>query len=473
MKQEKRKIFIYLCGMPPKGINVVGYDLLKSGVSIGSDSNGPRLHWSSVVKHGHQVGTYLKKAGIPISYFMKSSEVSPMNKSLADVKIMHVYTDGAYGDKLPEPPVGCGVFFGDNDKKNVCERIFDSHQSFLSAELNAIKLCLFSIIRYDLGNTTNKYVINADSLFAIQDVTSREKCAKSESYEDVLQHCKEYLDVINTVYKARGWGELEFKWVKAHSGIYGNEMANILPGRTKLKLPACQSDFVLNVSGGRSATCNPGLIHGLKMLTKQQSELITSKATTPSGSPIKITGFGTIVFMLVPTETQEQKCVSFPIWYAPDDLNFVGHGLLEQGISLKVGPKGQRIACRSSINNHKIGLDLKSYGIPISYCVRPAKPATGNFEVTNPNFSTVEVFTDGACKNNNTTNPNIVRVAGCGVCFGDDDEKNVCEFVTKSDYPGIKKVTNNIAELHAIKLALLTIMEHDLGRTRTKVKNQL
>ncbi|GMG19311.1 unnamed protein product [Ambrosiozyma monospora] len=231
-----------------------------------------------------------------------------------------------------------------------------------------------------------------------------------------------------------------------------------------------ESDFMLSVSGGRSTTCNPGLIHGLKMLTEQQSQLISSKTTTPNGGVVTITGFGTIVLMFVSTETQEHKCVSFPVWYAPDAMNFVGHDLFEHGISLKIGPKGQRIAWRSSINNHKIGLDLKNYGIPISCCVRPAKPETGKVEVTNPNFSTVEVFTDGACKNNNTTNPNIVRVAGCGVFFGDDDEKNVCESVTGSDYPGIRKVTNNLAELHAIKLALLAIMKHDLGRTRTKYR---
>ncbi|GMG19310.1 unnamed protein product [Ambrosiozyma monospora] len=226
----ERKDICFPVWYSPKATNVIGYDLLRSGVSIGTSSNGQRLQWSSVVNPGQQVGTSLENYGIPISYFIKQTERRQMNNALAGVKIIHVYTDGSHGHMLPGHPVGCGVFFGDNDKKNVCERIISPIQSSLSSELHAIKLCLFTIIRYDLGNASNKYVINCDSKFAIDCLTSREKESSvvRGAYNDVVQQCDEYLDVINTVYKARGWGELEFKLVKGHSGVYGNEMAHAL-----------------------------------------------------------------------------------------------------------------------------------------------------------------------------------------------------------------------------------------------------
>jgi len=71
----------------------------------------------------------------------------------------------------------------------------------------------------------------------------------------------------------------------------------------------------------------------------------------------------------------------------------------------------------------------------------------------NGNDSILDVYTDGACPNNG----NGATVCGSGVYFGsDDDPRNISKMVPSDGE--FDRVTNNIAELYAVQLALEAIM---------------
>lgn len=62
-----------------------------------------------------------------------------------------------------------------------------------------------------------------------------------------------------------------------------------------------------------------------------------------------------------------------------------------------------------------------------------------------------KVFTDGSTFNNGQKN--MTQYGGIGVFFKDDDERNICKILKGS------KITNNVAELTAILLAIETIIK--------------
>jgi ribonuclease HI len=113
----------------------------------------------------------------------------------------YVYTDGACtGNGKPHAKAGMGIYFGDNDPRNVSECVIGK-QTNNTAELGAI-IKLYDIIKDDI--LSNKQIgIVTDSVYAIRCVTSYgKKCSldwnkEIPNKEMVKQAYELYKDKLN------------------------------------------------------------------------------------------------------------------------------------------------------------------------------------------------------------------------------------------------------------------------------------
>ncbi|KAG8945980.1 hypothetical protein FRC04_012098 [Tulasnella sp. 424] len=137
------------------------------------------------------------------------------------------YTDGACrGNGAVGAVAGIGVWYGDNDPRNVSERC-PGTQTNNRAELIAIIRCLETDLEPDQG-----LQIKSDSKYAMDCVTKwmpgwerngwRTKDKKDVSNKAVIQHLARLLD--------ERPGPVRFEYVKGHSGEKGNDGADELAG---------------------------------------------------------------------------------------------------------------------------------------------------------------------------------------------------------------------------------------------------
>ncbi|GME85945.1 unnamed protein product [Ambrosiozyma monospora] len=219
-----------------------------------------------------------------------------------------------------------------------------------------------------------------------------------------------------------------------------------------------KTNFVFSSASTRSVTCKPEVIHGLTMLTEEQSSIISSKTTDISGNPLKIVGVGKLILLLKST-TGELKSVSITIWYAPSCLNCIGNELFSL-LDFEGTREGSSFAWTSPITNDRQLAPLLNYGvtcIPKEYIIKVNKSPLNHrasFARNSIDYHVFDVYTDGACKHNQSSGQ---RRGGVGVFFGDDDPRNV----SKPLGPG---VTNQIAELAAVQEALSIIINTDLNK---------
>ncbi|GMG19068.1 unnamed protein product [Ambrosiozyma monospora] len=226
-----------------------------------------------------------------------------------------------------------------------------------------------------------------------------------------------------------------------------------------------KTNFVFSTGSGRSVTCKPEVIHGLTMLTDQQSSIISSKTTSIMGDSLKIVGVGKLILLLKST-TGELKTASVTIWYAPTCLNCVGIDLIstETGLDHAISRDGATLSWTSPITNDQQTAPLLDYGvacIPKEYIIKVNRSPLNHrasFARGSVDFHVFDVYTDGACKHNQTSGQ---RRGGIGVFFGDDDSRNVSK-------PLGPDATNQIAELAAVQEALSIIIQTDLNKGSNK-----
>ncbi|GME97141.1 unnamed protein product [Ambrosiozyma monospora] len=94
-------------------------------------------------------------------------------------------------------------------------------------------------------SSNKKYTIATDSKYSIDCVTKwadswkkngwKNSQGKPVQNKEVIQSILEKKDRLNQIYKNNNWGEVEFKHVKGHAGIHGNEMADQLANQGAAK----------------------------------------------------------------------------------------------------------------------------------------------------------------------------------------------------------------------------------------------
>ena len=143
--------------------------------------------------------------------------------------VINVYTDGAcINNGTVNASAGIGIFFSDNDPRNLSTKVNGKKQTNNVAELKAIKL-VFKILRNEIEDKRN-IRIYSDSKYAINCCTDYGK----KNYEDGwINNIPNRLLVKKTYELYRNLNNIKFIHIKAHTNktdvhSYGNSQADYL-----------------------------------------------------------------------------------------------------------------------------------------------------------------------------------------------------------------------------------------------------
>lgn len=136
----------------------------------------------------------------------------------------NVYTDGAcINNGYKNASAGIGVFFGDNDLRNISKKI-NGKQTNNTAELTAVKEAILLI------KLSNNYTIYTDSNYVIKCCTTYGKKQADINWKKNIPN-KNLVKEIYTLYNT--YNNINLKYIKAHTNnddihSYGNKMADLL-----------------------------------------------------------------------------------------------------------------------------------------------------------------------------------------------------------------------------------------------------
>ena len=151
--------------------------------------------------------------------------------TVTNTDIVKVFTDGACSNNgKVGAKAGIGIYFGDNDSRNVSKKI-DGKQTNNTAELSAI-IEVFHICRDDIENG-KKIMIYSDSTYSIRCCGEYgEKCSKN-GYRNKKGFVPNH-ELVKIAYELfRNNNNVEINYIKAHTGLSdelskGNEGADML-----------------------------------------------------------------------------------------------------------------------------------------------------------------------------------------------------------------------------------------------------
>lgn len=158
-----------------------------------------------------------------------SDEQSPKKKTNSKSKVV-VYTDGACsGNGQDSASAGIGVYFGDDDPRNISEALpeFDKFSaSNQRAELYAIVRALEET--QNLGEDTC-LEIRTDSIYSIKSVTEwvPKFTELGKNSEELFKKYKN-IDLMQRIIALKSERDVSFQHVKGHAGNHGNEQADHL-----------------------------------------------------------------------------------------------------------------------------------------------------------------------------------------------------------------------------------------------------
>ena len=125
----------------------------------------------------------------------------------------YVYTDGSCSNNgRKNAMAGIGVYFGENDARNVSQRVVGK-QSNNTGELGAI-LHLYDIIKGDIASG-KKIAVISDSIYAIRCVTTYGKKCEEDGWKSDIPN-KEIVKKVYELYK--GKSNVQFMHIMAHTG---------------------------------------------------------------------------------------------------------------------------------------------------------------------------------------------------------------------------------------------------------------
>jgi ribonuclease HI len=149
-----------------------------------------------------------------------------------------IYTDGACTENgKVGAKAGYGVFFGDNDSRNISARLIGRHQTNQRAELFAVLKALETIHLGSQGEFRGRPVfILTDSMYTINALTiwgqswERSDWRRPDGQivvsKDIIKRARDLLRLLHDL-KIR----VKITHVRGHSGVWGNEMADQLAVR--------------------------------------------------------------------------------------------------------------------------------------------------------------------------------------------------------------------------------------------------
>tara|TARA_B100000674_G_C37973412_1_gene978068 strand:- start:4421 stop:5068 length:648 start_codon:yes stop_codon:yes gene_type:complete len=191
--------------------------------------------WSECEKNvkGYNGAVFKKFSNMEeAEYFVKTGKLLEEVEEKEDGEIMYIYTDGSsLNNGMENCRAGYGVYFGENDGRNMSEEIFDlpsNQRAELYGIEKAIKKIENSIDKYD------KICIYTDSDYSIKCVTKYVdrwlvNGWKTSKDEDVKNR-----DLIEEIYKyISKYSKIELKHVYSHTNkkdrhSIGNERADNL-----------------------------------------------------------------------------------------------------------------------------------------------------------------------------------------------------------------------------------------------------
>lgn len=135
--------------------------------------------------------------------------------------VIKVYTDGSCINNGKEGSVGgIGIFFGDEDKRNVSRKLILEKVTNNIAELSALIEALDI-----LKNEKRDVIIYTDSKYCILCCTSYGDKQSLKDWSDNIPNRELVMEVYN---KYREKDNIKVEYVMGHSNIYENEMADKL-----------------------------------------------------------------------------------------------------------------------------------------------------------------------------------------------------------------------------------------------------
>ena len=138
-----------------------------------------------------------------------------------ETNIIKVYTDGSCINNGKEGSVGgIGIFFGNNDKRNVSRKLNLERVTNNVAELSALVEALDI-----LKNESRDVIIYTDSKYCILCCTSYGDKQRLKDWSDDIPNKDLVMEVYN---KYREKENIKLEYVMGHSNIYENEMADKL-----------------------------------------------------------------------------------------------------------------------------------------------------------------------------------------------------------------------------------------------------
>ena len=173
-----------------------------------------------------------------LEYFkMSNDELEQSDYKPTVSKTVNVYTDGScINNGKPYAKAGIGVFFGENDCRNVSERI-DGKQSNNTAELKAIIKAIHTL-NTDISLGTN-IIIYTDSDYSIKCATTYGRKMEDKNWSKTIPN-KELVKQLYKLYNK--YKNVTLKHIRAHTGkqdehSIGNEWADRLANDSIQKEP--------------------------------------------------------------------------------------------------------------------------------------------------------------------------------------------------------------------------------------------
>ena len=173
---------------------------------------------------------YLLKHGYKVN-IVNDDDDNVIKTDSTNDNIIKVFTDGACSNNgKVGAKAGIGVYFGDNDSRNVSKKI-DGKQTNNTAELSAI-IEVFNICKDDIENG-KKIIIYSDSTYSIRCCGEYgEKCSKN-GYRNKKGFVPNH-ELVKIAYELfKNNSNVEINYIKAHTGLSddlskGNEGADML-----------------------------------------------------------------------------------------------------------------------------------------------------------------------------------------------------------------------------------------------------
>jgi ribonuclease HI len=172
--------------------------------------------------HGYSNAIYKKFKDLKLAnQFLKTGKFELNENLIYDIKNVNIYVDGSCinNGKSANIKSGIGIFFGEDDCRNVSQSIFGKFLTNQRAELLAIKEAI-NIVKSDIDNNKN-IIIYTDSNYSLKCLTCwchiwKDNGWKIKSSKDKLI---KNLDLIKPLYEYLfDHTNISFVHIRAHTG---------------------------------------------------------------------------------------------------------------------------------------------------------------------------------------------------------------------------------------------------------------